>query len=56
MSDFEVRSEKQTKSDKRLDYFLTEFKLISNLQNQQKTGSGQLFTWQITTDFTSYKI
>ena len=26
-------------ADKRLDYFLTEFKLISNLQNQQKTGS-----------------
>ena len=31
-------------ADKRLDYFLTELKLISNLQNQQKTGSGQLFT------------
>ena len=25
-------------------YFLTELKLISNLQNRQKTGSGQLFT------------
>ena len=42
-------------AEKRLDYFLTELKLISNPQNQQKTGSGQLFTWQITTDFTWYK-
>ena len=31
-------------ADKRLDYFLMELKLISNLQSQQKTGSGQLFT------------
>ena len=44
-----------TLADKRLDYVLTGLKLISNLQNQQKTGSGQLFTWQITTDFTWYK-
>ena len=42
-------------AEKRLDYFLTELKLISNPQNQQKTGSDQLFTWQITTDFTWYK-
>ena len=42
-------------ADKRLDYFLTELKLISNLQNQQKTGSGQLFTWKITTGVTWYR-
>ena len=42
-------------ADKRLHYFLTELKLISNLQYQQKTRSGQLFTWQITADFTGYK-
>ena len=42
-------------ADKRLHYFLTELKLISNLQYQQKTRSGQLFIWQITADFTGYK-
>ena len=39
-------------AEKRPDYFLTELKLISNLQNHQKTGSGQLFTWTITTAVT----
>ena len=42
-------------ADKRLDHFLMELKVISNLQNQQKTGSGQLFTWKITTRVTWYK-
>ena len=42
-------------ADKRLDYFLTELKLIPNLQNQQKTESDQLFTWKITTGVTWYK-
>ena len=30
-------------ADKRLDYFLTELKLICNLQNQKKIKSCQLF-------------
>ena len=42
-------------ADKRLDYFLTELKWISNLQNHQKTGSGQLFTWKITTGVMWYR-
>ena len=33
----------------RLDYFLSELKLISNLQNQQKIESWQPFDWKITT-------
>ena len=37
-------------ADKRLDYFLTGLKLISNLQNQQKTEWGRLFSWKITTE------
>ena len=36
-------------ADKRLDYFLTEVKTISNQQKQQETGSGQPFPWKITT-------
>ena len=39
----------------RLDYFLSELKLISNLQNQQKIESWQLFDWKITTEVTGYK-
>ena len=31
-----------TLADKRLDLWLSEFKLISNLQNQQKIELGQL--------------
>ena len=38
-----------------LDYFLSELKLISNLQNQQKIESWQLFDWKITTEVTGYK-
>ena len=35
-------------SGNRLDYFLSELKLIPNLQNQQKIESWQLFDWKIT--------
>ena len=33
----------------RLDYFLSELKLISNLRNQQNIESWQLFDWKVTT-------
>ena len=36
-------------ADKRLDHFLSELKLISNLQKQKKIESGQLFTLKVTT-------
>ena len=36
-------------ADKRLDHFLSELKLISNLQKQKKVESGQLFTLKVTT-------
>ena len=38
----------------RLDYILSELKLMSNLRNYQKIESWQLFDWKIITEVTSY--
>ena len=40
----------------RLDYFLSELKLILNLQKQQKIESWQLFDWKITIEITVARI
>ena len=40
-------------TEKRLDYFWSDLKLVFNQQNQQKIELGWRFTWKITTGLTN---